>query len=173
MTRTPCPTPPREAQPASALFTPPSPWPAAAGAKGGYYSSLACTTTYKLRCCSNHAFGCPYQLKVVVNHDLMTVTVLESSGWGHKHDGYCLFKRGLPPSLKNDINDMLKLEPRCKLQYVAPTPSPRRPQPEPPPPPPPTPPPPYPFTTPSLLNTPSPHPPPSPSVSAPGSCSTT
>ena len=106
MTRTPCPTPPREAQPASALFTLPSPWPAAAGAKGGYYSSLACTTTYKLRCCSNHAFGCPYQLKVVVNHDLMTVTVLESSGWGHKHDGYCLFKRGLPPSLKNDINDI-------------------------------------------------------------------
>ena len=69
-----------------------------------------------MRCCSSYAFNCPHQVKIVVNYHLMTLTVLESRGWPHDHGGECTFKRGLPPSLKNDIAAALKLEPRCKLQ---------------------------------------------------------
>jgi len=69
-----------------------------------------------LRCCSSYAYGCPFQLKVVVNYQLKTVTVLESRGWPHYHEGKCMFKRGLAPALKHDIAQALKLDPRCKLQ---------------------------------------------------------
>ena len=69
-----------------------------------------------MRCASSHAYNCQYQVKIVVNYQLKTVTVLESRGWPHTHSGECTFKRGLPPPLKADIDAALKLEPRCKLQ---------------------------------------------------------
>ena len=57
--------------------------------------------SWKLKCKSNHCYGCPAKLNVVFINHAKTLVVEHAKGWLHKHGGESNAKQGLPQSAEN------------------------------------------------------------------------
>ena len=89
-----------------------------AGPKPGQTSKITYDITWKLKCKSNHCYGCPAKLNVVFINHSKTLVVEHAKGWLHKHGGESNAKQGLPPDVKLLIDDLVKKNPTMKFGGV-------------------------------------------------------
>lgn len=108
----------------------------AAGPKGGRYRERSGSYLFVLKCACACAFACPAQIAIEITVNLVqcspcatvvaavagasagVITIWQAAGWPHKHNGPCLLKRGLPPTVKADMMAKLAIEPRIKANAL-------------------------------------------------------
>lgn len=89
-----------------------------AGPKPGQTSKITYDITWKLKCKSNHHYGCPAKLNVVFINHSKSLVVEHAKGWLHSHSGESNAKKGLPPDVKLLIDDLVKKNPTMKFGGV-------------------------------------------------------
>lgn len=92
---------------------------------GGFYlagspavSTVTRDITFKLKCKSHHAFGCPASIRLVFRATTKTVHLEAAMGWEHKHTGELRAATGLPPSVKVIVDQIVSSNPGIKLKDV-------------------------------------------------------
>ena len=86
--------------------------------KMGKTSKITGDISWKLRCRSHHAFGCPAAIKVVWRKVGCTLVVQHAAGWEHKHTGSPRCVVGLPPSVKVRIDAVIAANPGIKCKAL-------------------------------------------------------
>ena len=83
-----------------------------------HVSQVTGDVTFKHRCNSFHAYGCPASVRLVFRKALGTVHVEASTGWAHTHTGVCKAITGLPPSIKFIVDHIIASHPGIKAKAV-------------------------------------------------------
>ena len=89
------------------------------GPKMGTYVERGGYTEWVLRCSSRSAWGCMNQIKIQFYYMTKNLTMLNSAGRPHKHEGEFKLSRGLSPQVKELIKNILFNNARIQLRCAA------------------------------------------------------